>query len=155
MVTAIADVRSTRRDDCAPVTIAAVAAAVTAAFMMSGYERSGWTTATIAVMSCVYARGGRPIATALRAVVVYGRARVFSVLQPRGGSSSRRCTRARPTLVRVSLFFNFIRRNFARRRRRRVFLTRVTRTRRSQRPAWTSDGWCSGGVLRRSRRTRS
>jgi len=155
MVTAIAGVRSTRRDDGAPVTIAAVAA-VSAAFIMSGYERSGWTTATIAVISRVYARGGRPTATALRSVVVYGRVRVFSVLQPRGGSSSRRCTRARPTLVRVFLFFNFIRRNFARRRRRRrVFLTRVTRTRRSQRPAWTSDGWCSGGVLRRSRRTRS
>lgn len=31
----------------------------------------------------------------------------------------------------------------------------VPLARRSQRPAWTSDGWCSGGVLRRSRRTRS
>lgn len=74
MVTEIAGVRSTRRDDGAPVTVAA-AAAVSAAFVTRGYERSGWTTATIAVMSRVYARGGRPTATALRAVVVCGRAR--------------------------------------------------------------------------------
>lgn len=103
---------------------------------------------------CIRARWTTDSYCATRDCRIYGRARVFFVLQPRGGSSSRRCTRARLTLVQVFLFFNFLRRNFAR-RRRRVFLTRVTRTRRSQRPAWTSDGWCSGGVLRRSRRTRS
>jgi len=49
MLTAIADVRR--------VTIAAIAA-VSAAFLTRGYDRSGWTTAAKAVMSRVQARGG-------------------------------------------------------------------------------------------------
>jgi len=94
MVTAIADVRSTRRDDGAPVTITAIAA-VSSVFMMSGYVWLGWTTATIAVMSRVNARGRRPTPTALRAIVVYMVARAcFPFCSPaadrrRGGAHAR------------------------------------------------------------------